>query len=67
MIAIEGGVFEYRERPGHRISYWDERRFSEVFGSRFEVLNFTEVTEQESKDSSDLCHLTVMVARKKTR
>ncbi len=66
MIAFTDGVFEYRHRPGHRISYWGQQRFSEVFGRSFDVLEFVEVTEQESKDCSAPCHLTVMVAKKKT-
>jgi SAM-dependent methyltransferase len=66
MISKGNGVFEYCKRPGHLISYWDQKRFTDVFASSFEILDFTKQTEQESKDSTELCHLTVMVAIRKT-
>lgn len=58
------GIYEYKNRPGHLISYWDEKRFQHVFGAYFNILSFVQVMEQESKENNNPCCLTVMVATK---
>jgi SAM-dependent methyltransferase len=63
MTELQGTVFEYRNRPGHRIRYWDEDAFRHAFGPRFEILALTEASEAESQQRPVPCRLTVLVAR----
>ncbi len=65
MQAREPGIYEYRERPGHLVSYWDEKRFEHVFKTAFEIISFQEAIEQESENNPVPCYLTIMLARKR--
>jgi cyclopropane fatty-acyl-phospholipid synthase-like methyltransferase len=64
MIAVEDGMYEYRQRPGHRIRYWDDDVFRQIFESSFSILDLREATEAESVGHPVPCHVTVMVGRK---
>jgi SAM-dependent methyltransferase len=64
MICVGDNVYEYADRPGHRIRYWDESTFQENFANAFRVLSMTETTEPESASRPVPCHLTVMIAQK---
>jgi len=66
MTPVGNGVFEYRDRPGHRIRYWDDESFGGAFGDDFTMLLLTEAVEEECRARPAPCHLTVMVARKAT-
>ena len=59
------GVYEYADRPGHVISYWDDERFRSSFGANFDILSLERAEEQEASDNPVPCHLTIMVARRK--
>lgn len=59
------GVYEYADRPGHVISYWDDERFRSSFGADFDILSLERAEEQEASDNPVPCHLTIMVARRK--
>jgi hypothetical protein len=65
MICLGEGVYEYRQRPGHRIRYWDEGTFREAFGAAFTVVSLTEGAEKESVTQPVPCHFTVLIARQK--
>jgi SAM-dependent methyltransferase len=65
MVRIEDNVYEYVQRPGHRIRYWDNAAFREVFGEAFTVLALSPAVEQESTSRPVPCHLTLMAGRKK--
>jgi SAM-dependent methyltransferase len=67
MTPVGDGVFEYRDRPGHRIRYWDDDAFADAFGHDFTMLLLTEAVEEECRARPAPCHLTVMVARKQTK
>lgn len=66
MVQVNEQVYEYRSRPGHRICYWDDESFRQLFGERFAVLDLTSTCEEESQARPVPCHLSIMVARKKT-
>lgn len=63
MVMVEDGVYEYKNRPGHRIRFWDERTFRDAFGESFNILLLTEEVENESVIQPVECHFTVMVAQ----
>jgi SAM-dependent methyltransferase len=65
MVSVADNVYEYADRPGHRIRYWDEGTFQENFGNAFQVLFSTETTEPESVARAVPCHLTIVIAQKK--
>ncbi len=65
MRQVAENVYEYRERPGHRIRYWGEAAFREAFGGDFEVLELAPATELESLARPVPCYLTLLAARKK--
>lgn len=65
MIPVGDGVYEYQNRPGHRIRYWTDAMFQHVFGKAFTILKLVETTEVESVSRPIPCHLTVMVATKR--
>ncbi|MCS6851996.1 MAG: methyltransferase domain-containing protein [Gemmataceae bacterium] len=65
MVPIEEGVYEYRQRPGHRIRYWDEAFFHAVFDQSFDILTLTDAVENESVAQPVPCHFTVMIAQRK--
>lgn len=66
MVAVNHHVYEYRCRPGHQIRYWDDETFRQVFGEMHTILVLTHTTEPESRTVPVPCHLTIMIARKKT-
>jgi SAM-dependent methyltransferase len=65
MVRVEDGVYEYADRPGHRVRYWEEATFREAFGQSFRILTLDEAVEQESLARPVPCQLTVMIAVKK--
>lgn len=58
-------VYEYADRPGHVISYWDEDRFRDTFAADFDIQSFEQATEPEASDNPVPCYLTIMVARRR--
>jgi SAM-dependent methyltransferase len=64
MLPRETGIYEYRHRPGHLVSYWDAPRFTAVFGAAFEILEFRQATEPEAHNHPVPCYITIMLARK---
>jgi SAM-dependent methyltransferase len=58
-------VYEYSDRPGHVISYWDDERFRRTFAADFDVVALEQASEQEASDNPVPCYLTIMVARRK--
>ncbi len=58
-------VYEYADRPGHVISYWDEDRFRDTFAADFAIEGFEQATEPEASDNPVPCYLTIMVARRR--
>ena len=65
MIPVGDKVYEYKDRPGHRIRYWDDETFQEIFGPGFVILRLAAATELESAARPVPCYLTVLVGRKK--
>jgi SAM-dependent methyltransferase len=66
MSWVAEGVYEYKHRPGHRIRYWHDGMFEEVFGSAFAILSTVRAVEPETTANPVPCQLVLMVARKKT-
>jgi SAM-dependent methyltransferase len=64
MLLRGSGVYEYRDRKGHLVSYWDESLFRKVFEPSFEIVSFHQVVELESKNNPVPCYLTIMLARR---
>jgi len=64
MTLIEEGVYEYRNRPGHQIRYWNDAALHKIFGEHFSIESLTYTTEQESSNNKTPCYLTIMVGRK---
>lgn len=64
MRPVAPDVYEYKDRPGHRIRYWNEAGFRNVFGKAFEILSLTASSEPECFSRPVPCHLTIMTARK---
>lgn len=64
MLLREKGVYEYKDRPGHLVSYWNEQLFKEVFEPSFKIISFHQVNEQEASDNPVPCYLTIMLARR---
>lgn len=64
MVQIGPHVFEYKHRPGHRIRYWNEQAFSDVFGKAFDIHSLTLASELESSTRPVPTNLTIMTARK---
>ncbi len=62
MSEVGQGVYERKDRPGHRIRYWNRKMFETYFAEGFEITGFDETTELESTGSSVACHLTIMTA-----
>jgi Methyltransferase domain len=58
-------VYEYSDRPGHVISYWDDERFRKTFVADFDVVSLEHASEQEASDNPVPCYLTIMVARRR--
>ena len=58
-------VYEYSDRPGHVISYWDDERFRQTFATAFDVVSLEHACEQEASDNPVPCYLTIMVARRR--
>ena len=58
-------VYEYSDRPGHVISYWDEERFRRTFAADFEVVALQQASEHEASDNPVPCYITIMVARRR--
>ncbi len=65
MRCVGGSVYEYAQRPGHRIRYWDDAVFRDAFENDFLFLTLDRVYEAESRSHPVPCHLTVMVGSKK--
>jgi 2-polyprenyl-3-methyl-5-hydroxy-6-metoxy-1,4-benzoquinol methylase len=65
MVSLGDGVYEYTQRPGHRIRYWDHEAFRRTFNGAFDVCSLIETTELESQGHPVPCHLTVMVGQKR--
>lgn len=55
----------YKDRPSHKISFWDKNRFNAIFGRKFEILGFEESSEIESAKNPVPSYITIMYARKK--
>jgi SAM-dependent methyltransferase len=64
MTWVEDNVYEYTQRPGHRIRYWDDAAFREFFGGAFTLLTLAPAVVQESASNQVLCSLTLMAGRK---
>ena len=58
-------VYEYSDRPGHVISYWDDERFRKTFAADFDFVSLEQASEQEASDNPVPCYLTIMVARRR--
>jgi hypothetical protein len=67
MVEVGDGVYEYAQRPGHRIRYWDDGVFHSVFDGDFDVQCLSEAVESESVGRPVPCHLTVMIGQRRTR
>ena len=65
MVMRGPNIAEYKDRPGHLISFWDKARFAETFGKKFEILDYVEGTEIESQKNPVNSHFTLMIARKR--
>lgn len=65
MVMIAPNLAEYKDRPGHQISFWNEARFHETFGKKFEILECIHGVEIESQKNPVDSHFTLMIARKK--
>lgn len=65
MEWVAPNIAEYKERKGHLISFWDQARFSETFGKKFEIIEFIEGTEIESLKNPVDSHFTLMIAKRK--
>lgn len=65
MIEVADHVYEYRQRPGHRIRYWADATFENTFADDFRILSLTRATEPESMTHPAACRLTIMVGQKK--
>ena len=65
MAWVDDNVYEYTQRPGHRIRYWDDAAFREFFGGVFTLLTLAPAVEQESASNPAPCYLTLMVGRKR--
>jgi SAM-dependent methyltransferase len=63
MLPVSPGVYEYRDRPGHQIRYWDRDAFHAAFAGAFAIESFHELVEPESADNPVPCRLIVMIAR----
>ena len=61
----EAGVAEYKDRPGHIISFWTDKRFEDTFSDKFNIESLKATTEIESQQNPEDSHITIMVARKK--
>ncbi|MCA9072768.1 MAG: class I SAM-dependent methyltransferase, partial [Planctomycetaceae bacterium] len=59
MVQVSPSVYEYKHRPGHRIRYWNEQSFHEVFGTMFDIESLTLATEPESSTRPVPTHLTI--------
>jgi SAM-dependent methyltransferase len=64
MTWVDDNVYEYTQRPGHRIRYWDDAAFREFFGRAFTLLTLAPAVEQESASNQVPCSLTLMAGRK---
>jgi 2-polyprenyl-3-methyl-5-hydroxy-6-metoxy-1,4-benzoquinol methylase len=58
-------VYEYSDRPGHVISYWDDERFHMTFAADFDIVALEQASELEASDNPVPCYLTIMVARRR--
>jgi len=58
-------VYEYSDRPGHVISYWDDDRFHKTFAADFDIVALEQASELEASDNPVPCYLTIMVARRR--
>jgi SAM-dependent methyltransferase len=58
-------VYEYSDRPGHVISYWDDERFRNTFAPDFDIVALEQASELEASDNPVPCYLTIMVARRR--
>jgi len=67
MTQVEPGVWEYRRRPGHRIRYWDRATFDFALADAFELVVVEQSTEPETVAQPVPCHLSLLVARRKTK
>ena len=64
LVCVSDEVYEYVDRPGHRINYcWDDDMLRETFGA-FEIRDLVHATEPESQTKPALCHLTILIAQK---
>src|SRR5439155_15135948 len=66
MALVGHRVYEYKRRPGHRIRYWDDEGFRQFVGQRFAIVALSGEMEPETVAKPAPCHLTVMIARKRT-
>lgn len=65
MVMIGNNLAEYKARPGHQISFWNEERFRETFSKKFDILEFHHGVEIEAQKNPVDSHFTLMIARKK--
>lgn len=65
MQSLGGGVYEYINRPGHKIRCFTQSSFDEFFGCCFDILSCERCVEIEAKVSGDPCYISIIVARKK--
>jgi SAM-dependent methyltransferase len=70
MVERPDGMVEYKpdvpDRQGQLISLWDEARFRETFGEKFEILSLKESTEIEAiNNPNKVAKFTIMTAVRK--
>lgn len=65
MNQVSPGIVEYKNRPGHEISFWDEKRFRDTFSRQFDIERFVQGEEIESRQTGTMSKFTIMIARKR--
>lgn len=65
MRFVSDGVVEYRDRPGHRVRFFDQARYRQLFEPQFRRLQFVDTQEQESTTNFGvLTHITIMLCQR---
>jgi len=65
MNDLGGGVYEYKDRPGHKIRYFDECNFESAFNSHFDIQEFVQESEIESIGRAVPTYFTIMLAKRR--
>ena len=65
MRFVSDGVAEYRDRPGHRVRFFDQARYRQLFEPQFRRLQFVDMQEQESiTNQGVLTHITIILCQR---